>query len=83
MSQRRRGYAVYLLRLWQVEEGENALWWASLESPQSGERWGLPVWRSCSLFWKERDQKLLEMGAQAAILSTIDSVPGETVPWEP
>ena len=30
----------YLLRLWQVEGGENAPWRASLESPQSGERRG-------------------------------------------
>jgi len=40
MSNRRRGYAAYLLRLWQVEEGEDAPWRASLESPQSGERQG-------------------------------------------
>jgi hypothetical protein len=40
MSDRRRGYVAYLLRLWQVEEGENAPWRASLESPQSGARRG-------------------------------------------
>lgn len=40
MSNRRRGYVAYLLRLWQVEEGEDAPWRASLESPQTGERLG-------------------------------------------
>lgn len=40
MSNSRRGYVAYLLRLWQVEQGENAPWRASLESPQTGERRG-------------------------------------------
>jgi hypothetical protein len=40
MSNRRRGYTAYLLRLWQVEEGKDAPWRASLESPQTGERLG-------------------------------------------
>jgi hypothetical protein len=40
MSNLRRGYVAYLLRLWQVEEGENVLWRASLESTQTGERRG-------------------------------------------
>ena len=40
MSSPRRAYLAYLLRLWQVWEGENALWRASLESPQTGERRG-------------------------------------------
>ncbi len=40
MSNPRKGYVAYLLRLWQVEEGENAPWRASLESPQTGERRG-------------------------------------------
>jgi hypothetical protein len=40
MSNSRRGYVAYLLRLWQVEQGENAPWRASLESPQTGKRRG-------------------------------------------
>ncbi|MGD8793689.1 MAG: hypothetical protein PVF47_14135 [Anaerolineae bacterium] len=40
MTERRRGYVAYLLRLWQVEEGEHAPWRASLESPQTGTRQG-------------------------------------------
>jgi hypothetical protein len=35
-----RGYVAYLLRLWQGEEGGYTVWRASLESPQTGERWG-------------------------------------------
>ena len=40
MSDRRRGYLAYLLRLWQVEAKEDAPWRASVESPQTGERRG-------------------------------------------
>jgi hypothetical protein len=40
MSDPRRGYVGYLLRLWQVSEGQNAVWRASLEDPHTGERRG-------------------------------------------
>ncbi|MEJ2208326.1 MAG: hypothetical protein P8129_04735 [Anaerolineae bacterium] len=40
MSNRRRGYVAYLLRLWQVDGGQDAPWRASLESPETGERLG-------------------------------------------
>jgi hypothetical protein len=40
MSNPSRGYVAYLLRLWQAQEGGSAVWRASLESPQTGERWG-------------------------------------------
>ena len=40
MSQRRRGYVAYLLRLWQAGERDDAPWRASLESPETGERRG-------------------------------------------
>jgi hypothetical protein len=40
MSDRRRGYVAYLLRLWQVGEAENMPWRASLESTQTGQRQG-------------------------------------------
>jgi hypothetical protein len=40
MSERRRGYVSYLLRLWQVEATDGAPWRASVESPQTGERRG-------------------------------------------
>ena len=40
MSDRTGGYVAYLLRLWQVNEGEGAVWRASLESARTGERQG-------------------------------------------
>jgi hypothetical protein len=40
MSDHTGGYAAYLLRLWQENEGEDAIWRASLESARTGERQG-------------------------------------------
>jgi hypothetical protein len=40
MSDPRRKYEAYLLRLWQAQEGGSAVWRASLESPRTGERRG-------------------------------------------
>ena len=40
MNNPRRGYVAYLLRLWEAQEGGSAVWRASLESPQTGERRG-------------------------------------------
>ena len=40
MTHLRRGYLSYLLRLWQVNEGTDAPWRASLENPQTGARRG-------------------------------------------
>lgn len=39
MNQAHRGYASYLLRLWQAQENGQWLWRASLESSQTGEKW--------------------------------------------
>jgi hypothetical protein len=40
VSSLRPGYMAYLLRLWQVDEGEGMTWRATLESPHTGERRG-------------------------------------------
>jgi hypothetical protein len=40
MSERRRGYVAYLLRLWQADAEDDAPWRASVESPQTGKRRG-------------------------------------------
>ena len=40
MSEERRRYVSYLLRLWQAEREGALVWRASLESAQTGERWG-------------------------------------------
>jgi hypothetical protein len=39
VNQAHRGYASYLLRLWQVQDNDHWMWRASLESSQSGEKW--------------------------------------------
>ena len=40
MSDERRRYVSYLLRLWQTRREGALVWHASLESPTTGERWG-------------------------------------------
>jgi hypothetical protein len=40
VSEKRRRYASYLLRLWPTEVKGHLVWRASLESPHSDERWG-------------------------------------------
>lgn len=40
MSEPRRGYLAFLLRLWQVRSEAGPTWRASLESAQGGERLG-------------------------------------------
>ena len=40
MTTRQRHYRAYLLRLWQIDDGDMAAWRASLETPGTGERRG-------------------------------------------
>jgi hypothetical protein len=40
MSEERRRYVSYLLRLWQAEHKGALVWRASLQSAYTGERWG-------------------------------------------
>jgi hypothetical protein len=40
MTAEQPGYLAYMLRLWQVNDGGNSVWRASVESPHSGERHG-------------------------------------------
>ena len=40
MSEERRRYVSYLLRLWQTEQEGALVWRASLQSARTGERWG-------------------------------------------
>ena len=40
MTDQRLGYLAYLLRLWQVSEGEKTIWRASLENAHTSERKG-------------------------------------------
>jgi hypothetical protein len=40
MNQGTPGYRAYLLRLWRVDDGANALWRASLQDVRTGQRLG-------------------------------------------
>ena len=40
MDPRRRGHLAYLLRLWQVDNGTEPVWRASLQDVRTGERRG-------------------------------------------
>jgi len=42
MRASRTGHLAYLLRLWRVGEGEEAVWRASLQDVRGGERIGFP-----------------------------------------
>jgi hypothetical protein len=54
MSDRTGGYVAYLLRLWQVNEGEDAIWRASLESAHAGERQGFASLADLCTFLEEQ-----------------------------
>lgn len=40
MIPQNRRYLAYLLRMWQTQYDGQLVWWASIESPQTGERMG-------------------------------------------
>lgn len=42
-----RRYISYLLRLWQVKSGGQAIWRASLQDPPTGHRWGFATLADC------------------------------------
>jgi hypothetical protein len=60
MSNRRRGYVAYLLRLWQAEEGEDAPWRASLESPQPGKRQGFASLAELFTFLEKETRQVVQ-----------------------
>lgn len=39
MNETQRGYASYLLRLWQAQDNGGWVWRSSLECSQTGQRW--------------------------------------------
>ena len=45
-----RGYVSYLLRLWRAGDHKDAVWWASLESPMTGEKRGFASLRDLFAF---------------------------------
>ena len=62
MSESRRRYLAYLLRLWQVRCEKGLVWRASLESTRAGERWGFASLDELFDFLQERTEKDEGMG---------------------
>ncbi len=62
MSNRRRRYLAYMLRLWQVEVDGDLVWRASLESPHTGERRGFASLEALFDFLRERTGGLSDKG---------------------
>jgi hypothetical protein len=57
MSEPRRRYMAYLLRLWQVRSEEGTAWRASLESAQGGERKGFASLSALFDFLRRRTEE--------------------------
>ena len=57
-------YFAYMLRLWQVSEGQNAVWRASLEDAQAGTLRAFASLELLIAFLKDRTQ--VQGGAEAA-----------------
>ena len=63
MTTEPRRYLAYMLRLWQVGGGEEPTWWASLESPHTGERRGFPSLDALFAFLEEQTRSTDDPGA--------------------
>jgi hypothetical protein len=66
MSEPRRRYIAYLLRLWQVRCEEGTAWRASLESARSGERMGFASLNALFDFLRTRTEEGEVMGDEIA-----------------
>jgi hypothetical protein len=65
MSEKKRGYTSYLLRLWPVEDKGRLVWRASLESPQSGKRWGFASLDALFAFLRQETVEILDPSGKA------------------
>ena len=61
---RRRLYVSYLLRLWQTQHKGALVWRASLESANTGERWGFASLAELYTFLEEESAAGIENGRQ-------------------
>ncbi len=50
-------YMAFLLRLWCIDEGDSAVWRASLEDAHTGERYGFADLTSLFEFLKEQQER--------------------------
>ena len=58
MMSERVGYLAYMLRMWRVNDGENSVWRASVESPHTGERYGFANLEVLFVFLAEKTGQL-------------------------
>lgn len=68
MSGERERYLAYMLRLWEVDEvGDDGkpVWWASLESPHTGERQGFVDLEALFDFLEEKTRHQTRQQGQA------------------
>jgi hypothetical protein len=54
MDPRQRGHLAYLLRLWRVDNGTEAIWRASLQDVRSGERLGFASLNEAVAFLRQQ-----------------------------
>jgi hypothetical protein len=66
----RPGYLAYLLRMWQVNDGGNSVWRASLESPHTGERHGFANLELLFAYLEEKTGELAQREEQAKDVTT-------------
>jgi hypothetical protein len=65
MMAKRPGYLAYLLRMWQVNDGGNSVWRASVESPHTGEGHGFANRELLFTFLAEETGELAQGEEQA------------------
>jgi hypothetical protein len=64
MSTPRSGYVAYLLRLWQVRNGKEAHWRASLQEAYTGERHGFASLEALFEFLRARTECTSDLTAE-------------------
>jgi len=67
VSEKKRGYASYLLRLWPIEDKGCLVWRASLESPHGDERWGFATLDALFAFLRQETIGILDPGGKADV----------------
>ena len=66
MSDKRKGYQSYLLRLWETHEKGTRIWRASVESPITGERTGFATLQALFAFLQAQTGEIGGQGEENA-----------------
>jgi hypothetical protein len=64
------GYLAYMLRMWQVNDGGDSVWRASVESPHTGERHGFANLELLFAFLEEKTGELAQGEEQTKDVTT-------------